>query len=294
MATNQIKTNSYVLEDWQGGYKLELNLTSESSIDNWTLDFELPHQISAAYGVNFVQNSNGSYTITGQDGWTNLNEGQSIRPILIVDDRGEEALPLEFINSSFPRSTEISSYEQSTSEATPVSDETKVNPLPNNSNIISVDDDFGGDLEKAIATAEDGEVVQLGNRTYYTWGITIDKNITISGQDDSVVDGSGTSGAIFEITSEASGATIQNLEITNGNNGIYGFGASNLTLQNLEVHNIGNSQKIADGQNNTGITLDHAEGLRLLDSNIYNVSRKGVSVGDTDGAVISGLNVQKY
>ena len=339
MAINNINTNSYVSEDWQGGYKLELDLTSQSQIDNWTLDFELPYQISAAYGVDLVQNSNGSYTIEGKDGWENLNEGQYIQPVFIVEDNGGQALPLEFIAPSFYGNDEYSSQEPSASEDsqteldveenttaadensygndeyssqesstnqdfdrtediyveedTTVVDEKPVAQLPNDANIISVDNDFDGDLERAIAAANDGEVVQLGNRTYYTSGITIEKDITLDGRANSIIDGGGTSGTILSLTQQASGATIQNIEITNGNNGIYSYGASNLTLQNLEIHNIGNNRRIADGQNNTGITLDRAEGLQLLDSKVYNVSRKGVGIGDTDGALISNLTVQE-
>ena len=298
MAINNINTNSFITEDWQGGYKLELDLTSQSPNNNWALDFELPYQISAAYGVDLVQNSNGSYTITGQDGWKNINEGQSIRPIFIIEDNGGQALPLEFIDSNSSSNTEFNSDNtfigediSQTKDVFQGENTTAVEPSYD-TNVIDVDNDFGGDLKRAIAAAQNGEVVQLGNRTYYTSEIIIDKDITISGQSDSVVDGGGTFGAIFNITSGASGATIENIEITNGNNGIFGHGASNLTLQNLEVHNIGNTQRIAEGQNNTGITLNHAEGLQLLDSKVYNVSRKGVSVGDTSGALISGLTVQ--
>ena len=296
---NNITTNSYATEDWQGGYKLELDLTSQSQNDNWTLDFELPYQISAAYGVDLVQNSNGSYTITGYDdyGWESLSKGEFIKPVFIIEDNGGEVLPLKFIDSNSRSNAKSNSNDLSRSEDISQTkdlsrSEKTVAELPNNDNVISVDNDFGGDLERAIAAANDGEVVRLGNRTYYTSGITIDKDITIDGQSDSVVDGGGTSGTIFNITSGASGATIENIEITNANNGIFGHGASNLTLQNLEVHNIGNTKRIAEGQNNTGITLNHAEGLQLLNSKVYNVSRKGVSVGDTNGALISGLNVQ--
>ena len=318
MAINNINTNSYVSEDWQGGYKLELDLTSQSQIDNWTLNFELPYQVSAAYGVNLIQNNDGSYTIAGKDGWENLNEGQSIRPIFIIEDDGGQALTLDFIDSNSYSEPQYNSDEvfvnedysqieepvadedsDSTEddiyvvEDTTVGDEKPATEIPTDANIISVDDDFGGDLARAIAAANDGEVVLLGNRTYYTSGITIDKDITLDGQADSVINGGGTSGTILSLNQQASGATIQDIEITNGNNGIYSYGASNLTLQNLEVHNIGNTQRIADGQNNTGITLDRAEGLRLLDSKVYNVSRKGVGIGDTDGALISNLTVQE-
>lgn len=106
MANNQkIKTKSYISEDWYGGYKLELNLTSESNLKNWTLDFELPYNISAAYGVDLIKNSNGSYTITGQDGWADLNKGQSIKPIFIVEDNGKKAKVPDFTLQDAPIST---------------------------------------------------------------------------------------------------------------------------------------------------------------------------------------------
>ena len=158
--------------------------------------------------------------------------------------------------------------------------------------IINVEDDFDGNLANAIAAANDGDVVQLDSGTYNTAGIVVDKDITIAGQQGSVIDGGGTQSAVFEFTPDATGATIQNLEITNANNGIYGYGASNLTLQNLTVTDIGISQTTRSGENNTGIILNYADGLQLLDSNIQNIGKKGVGIGATDGATIRGLEVQ--
>ena len=157
---------------------------------------------------------------------------------------------------------------------------------------IDVDNDFGGNLESAIASANNGDVIQLGSNVYYTDGITLDKDITIDGKEGSVVNGGGTSQAVFNLTSGATGATIQDVEITNANIGINGNGAFNLTLQNLDINNIGIDRTIRDGQNNSGILLGYANGLQLLNSRIFNIGRKGVGVGDTDGAVISGLTVQ--
>ncbi|MGB5712699.1 MAG: right-handed parallel beta-helix repeat-containing protein [Waterburya sp.] len=158
--------------------------------------------------------------------------------------------------------------------------------------IINVDRDFKGNLENAIAAAKDGDLVQLGNDTYYTEGIRLNKDITIDGQKGSVIDGGGTSESIFYLTASASGATIQDVEITNGNNGIFAEGASNLTLQNLDINNIGINQTIRNGPNNTGIILSHAEGLRLLDSKIHNIGRKAVGIENTDGGIISGLSIE--
>jgi len=158
-------------------------------------------------------------------------------------------------------------------------------------NILNVEADFDGDLEEAISAAEDGDTVQLGRKTYETSGITVDKDITIAGQNGSIVDGDGTREPILNLTEDASGTTIRDLEITNGNIGINAFGATDLTLQDLEVHNIGVDEPIRDGQNNVGINLFYADGFQLLDSEIYDVGRKGVGINDTDGGIVKGLTV---
>ena len=133
----------------------------------------------------------------------------------------------------------------------------------------------------------------LSDNTYYTDGLALDKDITIDGQQGSIINGNGTSEAIISLTTAASGATIQDVEITNGSNGIYGYNASDLTLQNLDINNIGIQETTRRGQYNTGIVLNGADGLRLVNSDITNVGRKGVGVNDTDGATLSGLSVQE-
>ena len=426
-------TNSNIIEDWQGGYKLQFDLTSGKSIADWKLKFDLPYNISAAYGVDVIENNNGTYTVKGQDGWSNLSDGQSIQPILIVEDNGQEAispdfkalepsatadpvahndspsteaqensgaidasstvvedwyggyklqvdipssagngtwqvdfalphnisevygadlinngegnytlqgqstqailivednggeaLPLDFQASETTDSVEPATDNSSSEaeadfqiEATDATSDnnspeaeadsqieaTNTAPAPSESaqdlepnlnygSVISVDNDFGGDIAAAIAAASDGEAIELSGRTYYTSGLTVDKDITIFGQEGATIDGGGTSNSIINLTPGASGATLDNIEITNGNNGIYSYGASNLTLQNLEVYDIGNSERFSGGQNNTGIILNYATGANLIDSNIYDVSRNGVSIGDTNGANISGLRVE--
>ncbi|MGL5834494.1 MAG: right-handed parallel beta-helix repeat-containing protein [Waterburya sp.] len=162
----------------------------------------------------------------------------------------------------------------------------------NGGNVIDVDNDFGGDLESAIAAANSGDVVKLGSTTYAAAGIDIDKDITLEGQEGTVIDGGGSADCILNITQEASGATIQNIELTNSNNGIYGFGASNVTLQNLDINNIGISQTMTDGENNTGIVFNRGDGLRITDVDLSDIGRKGIGVGDTVGAVISDVSVE--
>jgi hypothetical protein len=157
---------------------------------------------------------------------------------------------------------------------------------------INVDGDFNGNLESAIASANDGDTIELSGKTYLTDGITVNNDITIDGQAGSIIDGGGTSASIFNLTAEAAGATIQDLRITNGNNGINSNGAFNLTIQNLELDNIGLSETIRDSQNNTGLILNRANGLQLSNTYLHDIGRKGVGINDTDGAVVSNLTVQ--
>ena len=132
----------------------------------------------------------------------------------------------------------------------------------------------------------------MSNNTYYTNGITIDEDITIDGQEGSIIDGGGTSTSILYLTSGASGTTIQDLRITNGNNGINVEGAFDLTIQDLEIDNIGLSETIRDGQNNTAVILNRANGVQLKDTYIHDIGRKGVGINDTDGASVSNLTIQ--
>ncbi|MEY2856467.1 MAG: hypothetical protein RLZZ74_776 [Cyanobacteriota bacterium] len=204
----------------------------------------------------------------------------------------------ESTDSLYPEDTNALATDNTTLEDT-VSQDNSANPVETSpvastggGNVIDVDRDYGGDLKSAIAAAGSGDTVQLGNNTYSASGITIDKGITIDGQEGSVVDGGGTSDTIFNLTTDASNATIQNIEITNANNGIQSYGASDLTLQNLNIHDIGISETIRDGQNNTGITLNKADGAKVLNSTISNVGRKGIGIGDTSGATVSGLTIE--
>ncbi|PSB12803.1 hypothetical protein C7B62_00120 [Pleurocapsa sp. CCALA 161] len=161
------------------------------------------------------------------------------------------------------------------------------------SKVFYVDKDFAGNLDKAIAAANDGDTVILGRRTYNTSGIHINKDITIDGiRGKSIIKGKGATDAILTINSNGSGTTIQDVIITNGNNGINVKQASDVTLKNLDIHNIGIENPIRDGQNNIAISLAGADGFKVLDSEISNIGRKGVSVTDTDGGIVSGLTLE--
>ncbi len=158
--------------------------------------------------------------------------------------------------------------------------------------VIDVDADFGGDLARAISAANEGDVIKLGANTYETSGLYLSKNITIDGQEGTIIDGGGTSLPIFDLKEGASGATIQDVEITNGNIGIQGQGATDLTLQNLDINNIGIEEPIRDGQNNIGVSLSHADGFQILNSDISDIGRKGIGIIDTDGGTVSGVTLE--
>ncbi|MCC0176046.1 cellulose binding domain-containing protein, partial [Waterburya agarophytonicola K14] len=95
----KLDTSSLIAEDWDGGYKIELDITAQSKAQAWTLDFELPYEISESYGVDLINNGDGSYTINGQNDQVDLNKGQSIKPIFIVQDNGKQAIVPSFDDS---------------------------------------------------------------------------------------------------------------------------------------------------------------------------------------------------
>ncbi|NJK58294.1 MAG: hypothetical protein HC939_21110 [Pleurocapsa sp. SU_5_0] len=161
-----------------------------------------------------------------------------------------------------------------------------------NNRVLNVDKDFAGDLEKAIAAANDGDTVELGRNTYETSGLSIDKDITIDGvRGQTVINGGGATDSIITLGEGASGATIKDVEITDGNNGINVNGSSNVTLANLNIHNIGIDAPVRDGQNNIAISLGGADGFKVLDSTISDIGRKGIGVIDTDGGIIDGVTL---
>ena len=93
---NNIMADPSIVESWNGGYKLEVEMKAEAEAEDWQVNFELPnaYTIRNAYGVELTDNGDGSYTISGQSDWVNLEEGQSIKPIFIIDhSNGEDVLP---------------------------------------------------------------------------------------------------------------------------------------------------------------------------------------------------------
>ena len=110
---------SNIVEEWNDGYKLEIDLKAESDAKDWQLDFSLPYHIREVYGVDLIDRGDGNYTIDGQNDRVNLKGGQSIKAIFIIDHDGKSALVPEFESVVIDSNNEASNAAQpkSTSSA---------------------------------------------------------------------------------------------------------------------------------------------------------------------------------
>jgi hypothetical protein len=187
MATNKtskslFNTNAQIVEDWNGGYKLEFDLTANSAANNWKLDFSLPYKITAAYGVDLVDKGNGNYSIDGQNDQVNLKSGQIIKPILIIDDGGKQAILPKFSNTG--------SGTTSPNPLTPAKPTTSLMANP------SVVEDWNGGYKLAVdlkaSTAANNWKVNfnLPYKITAAYGVDLvnngNGNYTIKGQNDQV------------------------------------------------------------------------------------------------------------
>ncbi len=96
MSEPQIAASPAITQDWKGGYKIEVDLSSEFDAKDWSLNFELNHNIRDAYGVDLVDNGNGNYSISGQGDWQDLEPGETAKAIFVVDDNGQDATLPQF------------------------------------------------------------------------------------------------------------------------------------------------------------------------------------------------------
>ena len=121
-----LSTHSEISEDWNGGYKLEVDVTSDAPIQDWSLDFDLPYSIDEVYGVDLAEHGNSNYTISGQGESQDLDAGQSLDSVFIVDDDGGEAQTPQFSSDSnnqnnlMSQPIQASGTSQLSSEATSV------------------------------------------------------------------------------------------------------------------------------------------------------------------------------
>ncbi len=97
----QVNTNATVVEDWRGGYKLEVDLSTKTNASNWALDFNLPdgYSIRGAYGIELTDNGNNNYSISGQGNYADLEPSEQAKAIFIIDDSGKDAITPQFTAS---------------------------------------------------------------------------------------------------------------------------------------------------------------------------------------------------
>ncbi|HEY9770348.1 MAG TPA: hypothetical protein V6C71_17960 [Coleofasciculaceae cyanobacterium] len=99
ISNSNLLTDTYVVEDWKGGYKLEVDLSSDVIAQDWKLNFDLAdYSIRGASGVDLVDNGSGNYTLSGQGNGQSLEPGETVKAILIIDDQGKDAIIPEFTN----------------------------------------------------------------------------------------------------------------------------------------------------------------------------------------------------
>ena len=90
--------NSYISKNWGSGYKLEVDLTSESVIEDWKLDFKLPQgsTIRDTYGVELVDNGSGNYSISGTGSRETVRPGEIDKAIFVIDTKNTQAIVPNF------------------------------------------------------------------------------------------------------------------------------------------------------------------------------------------------------
>ncbi|MEL6581677.1 MAG: hypothetical protein AAFQ14_18190, partial [Cyanobacteria bacterium J06621_12] len=218
MATKNIfQTQNQITEDWQGGYKLELELTAKSDATDWQVDFELPYSIKEVYGVNLVDNDDGSYTITGQNDQASLASGQSIKPIFIIDDGGQQAQQLQITQSygMGEMTSMIDSTTEPVTQSAPAPTESEQTEMITASSSITEDWDGGYKLEvelKADANADNWKVdFNLPYEISEAYGVDLvdngNGNYTMMGQNDQANLASGQSiKPIFIVQDSSQGA----------------------------------------------------------------------------------------
>ncbi len=100
VSNSSLFTNAIVNDDWNGGYRLQVDITSNVAVEDWELTFELPFEISSSFGVNLTDNGNGTYTFNGINAGQDLSAGESTRAVFIINDGGNQAVTPTFNSGS--------------------------------------------------------------------------------------------------------------------------------------------------------------------------------------------------
>ena len=99
---SKITTDSEIVKDWKGGYKLEVDISSQDNANDWQLDFNLPQgrTIRDAYGVELTDNGSGSYSISGKGNLEDLQVGERAKAVFIINDSNQKAIVPQFTAST--------------------------------------------------------------------------------------------------------------------------------------------------------------------------------------------------
>ena len=152
-----LSANSYVSQDWKGGYKLEVDLTSSAIAKDWKLNFNLAtdYSIRGAYGVDLVNNGKGNYTIDGQGNGQTLDPGETVKAIFVIDDLGKNAV--------VPKFTSLM--------GSPISNPVSAPQLSKNAISVGFENHKGGTVYSSAAQSKDWNV---------DWSNQMDKFASIS------------------------------------------------------------------------------------------------------------------
>jgi hypothetical protein len=84
--------NFEIVEDWNGGFKAQLDFSSEQAITKgWQLQFSAPFEIKDIYGAKVVKQENNQYTISSLDWNEKLPANSTQQIIIIANDFGQPA-----------------------------------------------------------------------------------------------------------------------------------------------------------------------------------------------------------
>ena len=159
-----LNLNNSITEDWNGGFKLELEIAAEQTANDWQIEFTSPYQIRESYGVDLVAHGNNSYTISGQNDQATLKAGETITPVFIIDDGGNSAQELEITNVF-----------HNSQEAEAEAEEAQTTPTP-------LDTDLAAPLAAPIAEIDQTQSLgeptptSVGQQGQFNYGEALQKN----------------------------------------------------------------------------------------------------------------------
>lgn len=167
--------NFEIVQDWSGGFKAELNFSSEKAItEGWQLKFSAPFEIKEIYGAELVKTENNQYTIGNLDWNEKLAANSTQKIIIIANDFGQpaqKATDFELLGDNQPAGQTVQPIpsepeEPVTPEQPPIPDpEPKPSENPNGTGQFR----YGEALQKSILFFEANRSGGLPNDKRIEW-----------------------------------------------------------------------------------------------------------------------------